>query len=135
MISLRDLCYLSWKQTFRQRTEFIGMGNFHNEYSEQGSLLADPSKNESSPFCSNVSLPPSPFGSRCLMTCSPLLVFWGNTPLGQYDFHFSMLLHVCPTEVFVCIQKRRNRVALKMAMLCSSLHSLFPLSHWFCACW
>lgn len=128
MISLRDLCFLSLKEAFGQRSELTGMGKFHNEFSEQSLVLADPSKNHSSPCCSSVSLPPSHFGSSGLMTCAPL-VFWGNTALEQSDFHFSVWLHVCPTEVFGCIQNRRNRVALRKAMLCLFLPSLFPLAH------
>lgn len=104
-ISLRDLCYFSWKEVFRQRTEFTGMGNFHNEFSEQSLLLSYPSKNHSSPFCSTVSLTPSQFGSSGLMTCAPLLVFWGNTVLWQPDFHFSIWLQSVPQRFLAACRR------------------------------
>lgn len=79
MILLSDLCYLSWKEAFGQRTEFTGMGNLLNEYSEQSVLLADPSKNHSSPFCSSLSASFSLWKQRFDDLCLSYL-------LGKYCF-------------------------------------------------
>lgn len=65
---------------------FTGMGNFHNEFSEQGLLLADPITNPSSPYCTSLSLslslPLSHIGSSSVMICASLLAFVGKYCFG-----------------------------------------------------
>lgn len=109
---------------------FTVMGNFCDEFSEQSLVLADPVMNPSSPYSICVSLCLFPTLEAVVWWfVPPFLLSWGNTALGQPDFHFSIWLHVCLTDVLGCIQQERNRVTLKEAMVYLALYSLFPPAH------
>lgn len=94
------------------------MGNFHNEFSEQILLFADPVTNLFSPYCTSVFLCLFPTLEAVLWWFAPLfLLLCGNTAVGQLDFHFPFQLHLCATDVLGHIHQGMNKVALKEAVV------------------